>query len=149
MTVDNASNNDTFLFHLEILLRARGISFDRVQRRIRYVMQRIRMILIVYVCDSCFPHIINLACQAIVKSITKIQYMSDEGDSEFLPTVSTARNFREAVTHDPVAHIHALIRVVCLHQTGCCIVLLTSGIVSSLFPAEGIFSYLCSGGPEY
>jgi len=72
------------------------------------------MILIVDVCDSCFPHIINLACQAIVKSITKIQYISDEGDSEFIPMVSTARNFREAVTHDPVAHIRALIRVVCL-----------------------------------
>jgi hypothetical protein len=108
--------------HLEILLRARSIPFDRVQRQIRYVAPNTLacMILIVYVRHSCFPHIINLACQAIVKSITKIQYMSDKGSSEFVPTESTARTFHEAVTHDPVAHIRALIRVVCLHTMGCC-----------------------------
>jgi hypothetical protein len=84
-----------------------------------------------------------------VKSITKIQYISDKGSSEFVPTVSTARTFHEAVTHDPVAHIRALIRVVCLHKTGRCNVLLTSGIVPSVFPVPGVFSHLRSGGPEY
>lgn len=127
MTVDNASNNDTFMSHLEILLRARSIPFDRVQRQIRYVAPNTCMIFTVYIRHSCFPHIINLACQAIVKSITKIQYMSDKGSSEFVPMESTARTFHEAVTHDPVAHIRALVRVVCLHPTCCFNVLLTSG----------------------
>jgi hypothetical protein len=38
VTLDNASNNDTLMYHLELLLRGRGIPFDRVQRRIRYVV---------------------------------------------------------------------------------------------------------------
>ena len=116
--MNNASNNDTFMSHLEILLQARRIPFDQVQRHIQYVAPITCMILIVYVYHSCFPHIINLACQAIVKSITKIQYISDKGSLEFVPTVSTARTFHEALTHDPVAHIRALIRVVCLHKMG-------------------------------
>jgi hypothetical protein len=41
VTLDNATNNDTFMIHLETLLRDRNIPFDKVQRRIRYV-------------DSCF-----------------------------------------------------------------------------------------------
>jgi hypothetical protein len=37
ITLDNASNNDTMMFPLERELRRRGISFSRVERRIRYV----------------------------------------------------------------------------------------------------------------
>jgi hypothetical protein len=35
VTLDNASNNDTFMSTLERLLRHRGIKFDRVTWRIR------------------------------------------------------------------------------------------------------------------
>lgn len=33
--MDNASNNDTFMARLEVLLTTRGIPFDRVKRRVR------------------------------------------------------------------------------------------------------------------
>lgn len=35
ITLDNASNNDTFMYHLELLLRKRHILFCKVKRRIR------------------------------------------------------------------------------------------------------------------
>lgn len=41
-------------------------------------------------------------------------YITEEGDKGFRPTPSTARSFLEALRHDPVAHIRALVRVVCL-----------------------------------
>ncbi|KZP21834.1 hypothetical protein FIBSPDRAFT_663987, partial [Athelia psychrophila] len=34
ITMDNASNNDTFMARLEVLLTTRGIPFDRVKRRV-------------------------------------------------------------------------------------------------------------------
>ena len=37
ITLDNASNNDTLLFHLEKLLAERSIKFDKTLRRIRFV----------------------------------------------------------------------------------------------------------------
>lgn len=37
VTLDNASNNDTFMTKLEELLHARNISFHRIKRRIRCV----------------------------------------------------------------------------------------------------------------
>ena len=35
VTLDNASNNDTFMLKLEEELKRRGIPFDRVKNRIR------------------------------------------------------------------------------------------------------------------
>jgi hypothetical protein len=49
-----------------------------------------------------------------VKAITHIDYISDEGDAQFTPTPSTAQSFLEALHHDPVAHVRALVRVVCM-----------------------------------
>lgn len=37
--MDNASNNDTLMVSLERQLLARGISFDRIENRIRQVTQ--------------------------------------------------------------------------------------------------------------
>ncbi|KAF5372361.1 hypothetical protein D9615_009320 [Tricholomella constricta] len=52
ITMDNASNNNTMMEELEKILRSRGIPFDADGNRIR-----------------CFPHIINLACQAILEAL--------------------------------------------------------------------------------
>jgi hypothetical protein len=37
ITLDNASNNDTFLRHLKELLHERGITFDIISQRIQFV----------------------------------------------------------------------------------------------------------------
>ncbi|KAL0957781.1 hypothetical protein HGRIS_001558 [Hohenbuehelia grisea] len=52
ITLDNASNNNTFLENLEEILISKGIPFDRDGNRIRY-----------------FPHVVNLACQAIMTEL--------------------------------------------------------------------------------
>lgn len=49
LTMDNASNNDTLMASLERELNARGISFDRVENRIRYVRYLVR---IFYLCKD-------------------------------------------------------------------------------------------------
>lgn len=38
ITLDNASNNDTFVAALERILRGRHIRFDKVERRVRYAI---------------------------------------------------------------------------------------------------------------
>jgi len=45
VTLDNASNNDTFMASLERELTARGILFDRVENRIRYVWDQFQITL--------------------------------------------------------------------------------------------------------
>ncbi|KAF9543547.1 hypothetical protein CPC08DRAFT_770216 [Agrocybe pediades] len=60
-TLDNASNNKTMMDSLETLLMARGIDFLNVDQRIR-----------------CFPHIVNLAVQAVLALVTNIKYAQDD-----------------------------------------------------------------------
>ncbi|KAJ8453438.1 hypothetical protein ONZ45_g19719 [Pleurotus djamor] len=60
ITLDNASNNNTFLEELEVLLAERDIPFDHEGNRIR-----------------CFPHVVNLACDAFLDSIKKDAMPSD------------------------------------------------------------------------
>jgi len=38
ITLDNASNNNTMMEHLELLLKRRDIPFDRHGNRIRFVL---------------------------------------------------------------------------------------------------------------
>jgi hypothetical protein len=58
---------------------------------------------------SYFPHIINLACQAVVKAIANIPYISNGGDGQFVPKSSP-----EVLSHDPVACMRAFIKSVSL-----------------------------------
>ncbi|KIJ93508.1 hypothetical protein K443DRAFT_111958 [Laccaria amethystina LaAM-08-1] len=52
VTLDNASNNNTFMIMLAAELRALHIPFNAVKCRIH-----------------CFPHIVNIACKAVLASI--------------------------------------------------------------------------------
>ncbi|KAF5325875.1 hypothetical protein D9611_000971 [Ephemerocybe angulata] len=52
ITMDNASNNDTFMKGLQDLLEVEGYAFDEKGNRVR-----------------CFPHVINIACQAIIVAL--------------------------------------------------------------------------------
>lgn len=52
ITLDNASNNDTFMAHLEDYMATQGMDFDRHGNRLR-----------------CFPHVISLAVQDILAAL--------------------------------------------------------------------------------
>lgn len=54
----------------------------------------------------CFPHIVNLACKAVLAALTNLDYAKEpETEAELLSAL-------EAVDHDPIATLRALIRAV-------------------------------------
>lgn len=57
----------------------------------------------------CFPHVVNLACQAVLAALTNLDYAREPQTSE------EQISFLEAVDKDPIATLRALIRVVSLH----------------------------------
>lgn len=75
VTTDNATNMDTLFEELEKLYSELGITFDSKNYRTR-----------------CFDHIMNLACQAMIRSIgdgDATEYPSDsESDNEDTPEAS-------------------------------------------------------------
>ena len=54
----------------------------------------------------CFPHVVNLACQAVLAALTNLDYAREPQTSE------EQISFLEAVDKDPIATLRALIRVV-------------------------------------
>jgi hypothetical protein len=61
---------------------------------------------------SCFPHVVNLACKAILSAISKLDYGSVDFDDT--PDNGT---FMDTITQDPIAAIRVLIKtasVICL-----------------------------------
>ncbi|THU82844.1 hypothetical protein K435DRAFT_690762 [Dendrothele bispora CBS 962.96] len=52
--------------------------------------------------DSCFPHIVNLACKAVISAVTNIDYAADDAP-EFIPQHSD---------RDPIASIRAIVRAI-------------------------------------
>lgn len=69
--MDNASNNDTFISTLQ-----HKINFSGSQCRIRYVNHFFCYISLTIVFCSCFPHIVNLACKAMLSRMSGM--VSDE-----------------------------------------------------------------------
>jgi hypothetical protein len=53
-----------------------------------------------------FPHVVNLACQAVLAALTNLDYAREPITTEEQVT------FLDAVDKDPVATVRALIRVV-------------------------------------
>ncbi|KAF7333764.1 HAT family dimerization domain-containing protein [Mycena venus] len=92
--LDNASKNDTFMIFLERELTRRGISFRRSERRIR-----------------CFPHIVNLACKAVLSAIINTEFAAPEA-SDFVPLADEATTSVDAIKRDPVATIRSTVRVI-------------------------------------
>ena len=87
-TLDYASNNGTFLHELAILLEARDIDFDAIDRRI-----------------MCFAHIINTCCQHVIASLTNVALAeSAELSVGVLPSsIPAQQTFEDAVKRDLVA----------------------------------------------
>ena len=111
ITMDNASNNDTFAEVLEQELKSRQIPFNRFERRIRcaFSLKKIRFLIAK---NRCFPHIVNLACKAVLQAMTKLDFAAETA-ADYIPTAASPETFIEAlVSRDPIAILQSLIRSV-------------------------------------
>jgi hypothetical protein len=92
---------------LHILLRKQKIKFNALERRIRF--EEIEFICHIYFKNlffsSCFPHIVNLACKAVISAITDLKYIDDtiEGYKDYEPGV---------FSRDCIAIIRSLVNTV-------------------------------------
>ncbi|CAE6411444.1 unnamed protein product, partial [Rhizoctonia solani] len=97
ITLDNASNNDTFMAQLEVYMAARGMDFDRHGNRLR-----------------CFPHVINLAVQdilaALADSAVEFQRTEESKGSTLTDEVVAYLNALSTSPHDRVRRTAAALR---------------------------------------
>ncbi|KAF7358762.1 HAT family dimerization domain-containing protein [Mycena sanguinolenta] len=98
VTLDNASNNDTFMTWLEIELQKRKIPFRKLHRRIR-----------------CFPHIVNLAVKAVLSAITNMDFAAPEAE-DFVPNPTAPQTVLDAIARDPIATVRTTIRASSLRR---------------------------------
>jgi hypothetical protein len=89
--------------------------------------------------ESCFPHVVNLACKAVLKAITNLNY-AIEDVNEFVPEGPLATMFTDAIDRDPIATVRSIVRSVrpydlfiLLHYT----ILIYLG--TSIFPSTAVF----------
>jgi len=76
--MDNASNNDTFVSELQSTLTQRGIEFSGSNQRIRYSIYNIFInINLIFSLNSCFSHIVNLACKAMLNAWSGTEFDTD------------------------------------------------------------------------
>jgi len=102
--LDNASNNDTFVTEVERALHKHGISFDKIERRIRSDIIIFSIISPASHFSSyrCFPHVVNLAVRAVLSALTDLSFATSDAP-EYTPETTCRR--------DPIASIRALVRV--------------------------------------
>lgn len=114
ITLDNASNNNTFCDHLSRLLNYRNIHWSWDGNQIRCVTGSLVFSSTNLIMLRCFPHIMNLAVKEVLKAITNIE-LAKENAADFQreqPTPSTA-NLATTLSHDPISTLRSLIRTVC------------------------------------
>ena len=70
---------------LERLLGQRKIKFHHVEQRIRYTCMLFCFINTYQAFIRCFPHIVNLACKAVLGVLTELKYIDEtqEGYEEY------------------------------------------------------------------
>lgn len=61
---------------------------------------------------SCFPHIVNLACKAVLGAMTKLEYASQTAQ-DYVPTGPEPTSFWDAINRDSIATVRSLVRAVC------------------------------------
>ena len=91
---------------LERLLAQRKIQFHHIQRRIRYICILFYFHETYEVFIRCFPHIVNLACKAVLGVLTELKYIDEtqEGNEEYNPGV---------FSRDCIALVRSMVSVVC------------------------------------
>ncbi|KAG1722095.1 hypothetical protein EDB19DRAFT_1646018, partial [Suillus lakei] len=65
-------------------------------------------------CYKCFPHIINLACKAVLGAITNLDFASQDAP-DFIPSAPPgpeSRSFMDAIDHDPIATVRTVVHIV-------------------------------------
>ena len=64
----------------------------------------------------CFPHIVNLACHAVLEAVTKLKYTAENAE-DYVPNNEdpVPATFEEALKHDPLATTCSLIQGVSLY----------------------------------
>jgi hypothetical protein len=103
ITMDSASNNDTFARELEEEFVKRGIEWGAAQNRIRLVTMLVQ--LFTHQGIRCCPHVVNIATRAVLDKVTDL---------------SLAKPYAEydGSTSDPIASIRALVGAVCFISPG-------------------------------
>jgi hypothetical protein len=102
-TLDNLTTNDKMLVFLEKLFVEREIlSFDAKDHRI-----------------MCFPHIINIAVQHVLKKMSSAVAPENDDDSEELIEISNTdegrgfgQSFEAACAQDPIARLRKIVMVI-------------------------------------
>ena len=59
--------------------------------------------------SRCFPHIVNLACHAVLGAITKLEFAAEDAE-DFVPDSEEPVTLEEALQRDPIATTRSLIR---------------------------------------
>ncbi len=90
-----------------------GIEFDAIKQHIQYNNHFSPWSAFLTIV-SCFAHIINLACKAVLTAITNIDYANDHAD--FIPQPGQPTNFMAACRHDPIATAHSIVQLVSLRS---------------------------------
>ncbi|KAG2110488.1 hypothetical protein DEU56DRAFT_749813, partial [Suillus clintonianus] len=65
-------------------------------------------------CYRCFPHIVNLACKAVLGAITNLNFASQDAP-DFIPSAPPgleSRSFMDAIDRDPIATVQTVVRVI-------------------------------------
>jgi hypothetical protein len=112
-TLDNASNNETWMKGLETILLSRDIPFDWADNRIMCLFTRIlHCITLTLTLFRCFPHVIQICCDHMIDSITDTN-LADTA-AEFVALIPSPdpdrQTFEEAVRRDPIALGRAVVR---------------------------------------
>ncbi|KAG1876015.1 hypothetical protein C8R48DRAFT_591897, partial [Suillus tomentosus] len=58
----------------------------------------------------CFPHIVNLACKAVLRAITNMDHAQNDA-IEYVPNMPPSRDFMSAIERDPIATVRTIVRV--------------------------------------
>ncbi|KAJ6614682.1 hypothetical protein B0H10DRAFT_1802927, partial [Mycena sp. CBHHK59/15] len=59
----------------------------------------------------CFPHIVNLACKAMLREISDMDFAA-KGPADFVPPQVQAATFMDVIEQDPVATVRTVVRVI-------------------------------------
>jgi hypothetical protein len=100
---------------LERLLGQKKIPFHRVQRRIRYTCLLFYFVNTHEAFIRCFPHIVNLACKAVLGVLTELKYIDEtqEGYEEY--DLNTFSRDCIALIRSMVTAVHFNISLKLLH----------------------------------
>ncbi|KAK0184240.1 ribonuclease H-like domain-containing protein [Armillaria mellea] len=83
-----------------------GIEFDALKQHIWYDNHSSSWFAVLTI-NSCFAHIVNLACKAVLTAITNIDYAHD--DANFVLQPGQPINFMATYRCDPIATAHSIV----------------------------------------